>query len=615
MAAKLAIVDFETDAIANRPAYPPEPVGVSIKTPGQTAHYFAWGHPTGNNCDKSAAVQVLKNLWRSDTELVFHNAAFDIAVAWERLSLPLLPWHRIHDTMILAFLHDPHASTISLKPLAEKHLNMPSTERDDLREWILQYVPEARRAQKQWGAHIAKAPGQLVARYSDGDTTRTQKLLEFYLPKLDEGMRKAYDRERQLLPILLENEKAGICVSVKRLQHDCKLHHATLDKVTALIKKRLKADDSVNIDSDEELADCLEKAGKVTEWILTPKGNRSTAADNLARVMTDKVLLGALTYRGALQTCLGTFMDNWLAMAEASKGRIHCRWNQVRDERKKGSRTGRMSSTPNFLNIPTELEKINQSRPKGFPELPTVRSYIVPDGDDCIIIDRDYNGQEMRIFAHFEDGKLQAAYQANHWLDPHQLVTDELNDMLSLSMTRKAGKTIDFGILYGEGVGKLAIGLGTSVDEARRARNAYYELFPGAKELVQEMRLRAKANQPIRTIGGRLYYCEPPQVLPNGRVQEYDYKLINYLIQGSGADVTKQSIINYHQHPKRRGRWLLAVHDENAASAEKKRWKPEMLVLKESMEAALVDSLDVPLLTNGSFGPNYHELEDLPNGQ
>ena len=47
---KPVTIDFETMGIEGRPKYPPIPVGVSIKYPGKKAKYWAFGHPTGNNC-------------------------------------------------------------------------------------------------------------------------------------------------------------------------------------------------------------------------------------------------------------------------------------------------------------------------------------------------------------------------------------------------------------------------------------------------------------------------------------------------------------------------------------------------------------------------------------
>ena len=48
---KPTTLDFETKGIQRRPDYPPVPVGFSIMPPNRKkSQYFAWGHPTKNNC-------------------------------------------------------------------------------------------------------------------------------------------------------------------------------------------------------------------------------------------------------------------------------------------------------------------------------------------------------------------------------------------------------------------------------------------------------------------------------------------------------------------------------------------------------------------------------------
>jgi hypothetical protein len=204
---KPVVVDFETDAIEQRPAYPPKPAGFSIKMPGdRKPRYLAWGHPTGNNTDFRTAQRVLKDVWASGQKVLFHNAKFDLDVAHEHMGLRDLPWHRVHDTLFLLFLHNPRARSLSLKPASEALLGMPPDERDAVRDWLVdQRIIKKRQSP---GAHIAKAPGDLVGTYANGDVIRTERLFRMLYPEIiKRGMGPAYDRERKLLPILLANER------------------------------------------------------------------------------------------------------------------------------------------------------------------------------------------------------------------------------------------------------------------------------------------------------------------------------------------------------------------------------------------------------------------------
>jgi DNA polymerase I-like protein with 3'-5' exonuclease and polymerase domains len=173
----LVALDFESEAIANRPDYPPTPVGLAIYN-GTDAEYMAWGHPTENNCLRNDAWLRLNDLLSDPSlEFIFHNAPFDCSIIEEKMSIQV-PWDRVHDTMLLAFLSDPFGE-LSLKPLCEKLLGMPPEERDAVREWLVARGI-CRANDKSWGAYISKAPGNLVGEYAKGDVLRTYKLFEYY---------------------------------------------------------------------------------------------------------------------------------------------------------------------------------------------------------------------------------------------------------------------------------------------------------------------------------------------------------------------------------------------------------------------------------------------------
>ena len=136
-------IDFETDAIVGNPSVrPPRPVGVATKRPGYKGRYFAWGHPAGNTHSYEQGKAHLQTIVESGAPLLFHNAKFDLAVMREHMGITVPP-ERVHDTMFMIFLHEPYADTFSLKPSSERILGMPPDEQDDLRNWILNHVPEA----------------------------------------------------------------------------------------------------------------------------------------------------------------------------------------------------------------------------------------------------------------------------------------------------------------------------------------------------------------------------------------------------------------------------------------------------------------------------------------
>lgn len=631
-------IDFETEGIDNRPEYPPRPTAVSILRPGRKrADRYIFGHPEGNNCTKARAKEAVRDAYREGTRdaadgLLFQNGKFDTDVAEEHLGLAVPRWDKIHDTLFLLFLHDPYARSLSLKPAAERLLGWKPEEQDAVKDWIFAHVPEARGKTKQWrdwGRYICRVPGEVVGPYMDGDCLRTSALFSHLYPYVQRrNMVEAYDRERHLMPILLRNEREGMRVDLPRMKRDHPVYTAALRKSDDWIRRRLKAP-SLNVDSDDELAKLLESRGIIRDedWVLTKTGKRSIAKKNLTLdKYQDRQLAQVLGYRNRLATCLRTFMEPWIEMAEKTGGRIHTSWNQVRqaDERNNGgvagARTGRPSSTPNFFNIPKEFaEEGGWTFPKWFrvPPLPLMRVYILPD-EGCVFLHRDYSQQELRWLAHFEDGDLMHAYQNDPKLDVHGIVMKGIKDILHREWLRRRVKNFVFQQIYGGGIPATCGALECDTATARQVINVLMTVLPGYKELNDAVKATGKRGEAIRTWGGREYFCEPPGFSKkHGREMTYEYKLLNYLIQGSSADNTKEATIRYDEHPQRKSRFLVSVYDEFNVSTpcllrngrvDATKLKKENLLLRDVMQSI---ACDVPLLSEGSYGPNWAEQTKL----
>jgi DNA polymerase I-like protein with 3'-5' exonuclease and polymerase domains len=610
------VVDFETHPIEPRPDYPPRPVGVAIQQAGRKPRYFAWGHPTKNNATKEEAARVLKDIWRGSEDILFQNAKFDLDVAEAAFGLKLPPWHRVHDTMYLLFLKNPHARTLSLKPSAETYLDMPPEERDAIRDWLIEAGHIKKGASEESvGRNIWRAPGDIVGRYAIGDVVRTLKLFNLLYPELDDRMRVAYDRERRLMPILLKNEREGMHVDLKALRRDIPLYEAAAEKVDVWLRKRLKAP-TLNLDSPDDLANALDKTKVFTDWVLTPKSHeRSTAKGNMpVEKFRDPLVAAALGYRNRVGTVLSNSMKPWYEMASANGGLISTVWNQVKQgdgNDKTGTRTGRLSCS-RFQNIAKTWDDKDDGyvhpTKLGVPELPLVRSYITGDPGQ-LFLHRDYNQQELRILAHFENGRLLQAYRENPLLDVHTYVGELIREIVGLTLPRRPVKILNFGKVYGMGVSGVMAKLKCDNRTARQFVDAHMKALPDVAELEKSIKDDAKEGEPIRTWGGRLYYVEAPAFSKKfGREMTFEYKLLNYLIQGSAADCTKEAVIRLCTHPRwlQLARFLVTVHDEINSSAEKKAVKEALAIQREVMRSI---EFDIPMLSDAKVGTSWGKLE------
>lgn len=621
-------IDFETVPIGRRPNYPPRPVGVAIMWPGREPHYYAADHPAQNNTSPQEVKAALEEAWASPLPKLFFNAKFDLAVCYEALGLPHLPLEQVHDAMFLAFLCDPHARQLGLKPLAERFLDMPAEERNELDGWIMLHGPQLLQAypwakqtpgqikitKKQCGAWIFATPGDLAGRYAIGDVVRTRGLFKHLWPVVqDNGMGAAYDRERRFLPILMENEERGIRVASGALLHDAEIYRAALVRAEDELRDELRAS-GLNFDADADVSALLLERGVVPadNWQLTKTGALSISKEALLPEHftgpNGAQIASALGYRNRLKTCLTMFMEPWLAQASQRNGYISTNWNQTRGEGAGGTRTGRPStSDPNLLNV----SKAWVGRDDGYvhptflgvPELPLCRSYLLPDeGEE--FLHRDFDGQELRIFAHFEQGQLWEAYQQNALLDPHKMVGDELMRVAGREIERTRVKTLNFQGLYGGGIPALQRKLRCSALEAKELKAFHNRALPGRKILNEEITRIVRRGEPIRTWGGRLYFPEEPGFSKkHGRHMTYEYKLINYAIQGSAADLTKEAIIQWHGAKDRSARFLVTVYDEiNVSSECGSAAVRQMQLLKDVMEET---RLSVPMRSSPKHGPSW----------
>lgn len=648
---RVTTIDFETDPIQPRPEYPPKPVGVSIRRAGERkSRYYAWGHYTGgNNCDFDTGRRALAEAWadrEKGVRLLFQNAQFDVDVAITHMGMPMPSWEQMDDTMFLLFLWDPHAPDLQLKPSAERVLGTTPDEQDELITWIAankkrlladtdiaRWVDNKGKAyvnsKAKLGALVAYAPGDVAGRYACGDTDRTLALFNHLWPRIVEnGMEEAYDRERQLMLILLENEKVGMRVDLPLLRKELDGYRTALESCDVWLRKRLGQKD-LNLDNDTDVAEAFDRAGIIPEeaWTLTATGKRSVAKKNLRiETFTDPKVASAFGYRNRLVTCMRMFMEPWLAQCERrGEAYISTNWNQVRQPGG-GTRTGRPStSDPNFLNLSKSWHDKNDgyehpSFIKTLPELPLVRRYILPDKGG-VFLHRDFDGQELRVLGHFEDGALMRAYQEDPTLDVHNYVGSLITRVTGLELARTNIKITNFRRIYGGGAPALMGALNISKAEAdeilKHHAAALPDVFDKHNGLTKRIKDISKAGDPIITWGGRQYYVEPPKLI-NGRMVHFEYKLLNYLIQGSAADCTKEAIIRYHNHPKRDARFLVTVYDEINSSTQGKTKtcvEHEMAVLRECMEGI---ELDVPLLSSGKSGPSWGELtkfKEKPYGQ
>lgn len=615
-------LDFETEAIDEH-GRPPKPVGLAIRWEDGTQKYMAWGHPTENNCVEE---EVFVVLWQiitiySNERLLFHNAKFDLGVTAELFKkygqdlFKLLDFRRVHDTLFLLFLLDPHERSISLKPSAARHLGIEPEEQQELHEWIVKHVGCS---PKEAGAHICKAPASLVGKYAIGDVYRTRLLFDCLIEKLiEQDMERAYDLERDMLPYLLQAELRGIRFDLGAVNQYREQYTKGLKKVEYQIFKKLGK--FVDMGSPQQLGKALVRGGHVSGLLSTPGGAASTSKDSIAgATWADPALKQAVAYHKSVSHALS---HSWVPWSEQHIGdRLMSQFNQVRGDDSGifgegegggkgmgGARTGRLSVAW-FLNIANAKQKFNYALlPEGTPIFVSPKVALLPE-EGHVWIDRDWKQQEFRIMAHFEYGPLWQRYQDNPYLEIHQEATDIVN-AAGYGYDRDTVKTVNLALLYKLGVDKMALRMGLSRDQAYLLRKLVQAANPGAAMLEAKIEELINDRGFVLTYYGARILKEPSRVIGD-RLVNFIYKVPNHLFQRSAAEQMKAAVVKYHKDGyAAEAPWILSVHDSNNISAAPEK---RAIASERMNQVMLAGEFDVEMLSDEKYGPTWGTVAKPP---
>lgn len=175
---------------------------------------------------------------------------------------------------------------------------------------------------------------------------------------------------------------------------------------------------------------------------------------------------------------------------------------------------------------------------------------------------------------------------------------------------RYKAKSVNFGIIYGQGAFGLADNLGISRTEAKEIIDNYKKQFPGIQKYMDDTINFARETGYVETLMGRKRWLRDINSA-NFTVRGFaERNAINSPIQGTAADMIKLAMQKVHaamKKEKMQSKMLLQVHDElvfDAVKTEVKELKPLIL---ENMQSAMLLPHDVPIIAECGEGNNWLE--------
>ena len=553
-------------------------VGMSFSVKEGEAYYV----PVGPDYEEAKKlVSHFKPMLESNTKTkIGQNVKFDMLIFRRydvNVSLP------IYDTMLAHYLVEPDL----------KH------GMDYLSETYLGYTPVSieeligKKGKKQ--GNMRDVPLEKITEYAAEDADITLQLKNKIAPmvKAQEVEKVLEGIEHPLIEVLADMEYEGVKIDQEFLKIYSKELETDLLKVRDEIHQLAGMD--FNVDSPKQLGDVLYNHLKLPfEGKKTATGQLSTNEDALQGLVklhpiADKIL----DYR-EFAKLKSTYVDSLPLLINKKTGRVHTTFRQA------VAATGRLSSdNPNLQNIPIRTERGQR-----------VRKAFIPRDENHILLSADYSQIELRIVAELSgDENMIEAFKNK--LDIHTATAAKVYDVAVSTVTkdmRYKAKSVNFGIIYGQGAFGLAENIGVSRGEAKDIIANYFNQFPKIKEYMNANIQFARDHGYVQTIMGRRRYLKDINS-KNFTVRGFaERNAINSPVQGSAADLIKLAMIGIHHEFKRlnlKSKMTLQVHDELVFDAH----KDELEIIKPIIYDKMIHAIKTNVPIEAEMGTGLNWLE------
>jgi len=527
----------------------------------------------GADALRAALAPILTDTGKS---IIAHDGKTDINVLF-RAGYPT--WRLAGDPMLMSYLLDADAESHGLMNTARRFLGHPMIEPADV-------VGSGKNAVSFDRVDVEKA-----AVFAGEAADCALRVHDALLPRLEkEGLMPLYrDLELPLEELLGRMEREGIRIDIARLKG---LSDAFVGEIAAIEEKaHAAAGKPFMLSSPQQVAELLFKdlALPIIKRTKTGPSTDSQVLEALSEKHDVPALI--LEYR-TLTKLKNTYLDVLPQLVD-ERTRVHTTFNQA------VAATGRLSSSdPNLQNIPIRTELGRKIRD----------AFVAKDG--CVLVSLDYSQIELRILAHVSrDPVLIDTFLKGE--DVHRRTASEIFGVPQDAVTkdqRTAAKSINFGLLYGMGVVRLARELGIKRAEAKQYLDTYFERLQGLREWHATALERAHIDREVRTLLGRrrkLPGLDSKNPAERARAERL---AINTPIQGSAADIMKKAMIDADAALRRdvpEAIILLQVHDELVIEVPEALAARTIEVARTAMSGTV--KLDVPLVVDGRAGRSWND--------
>ena len=558
-------------------------VGLSFSNTPHAGYYLPIANDGDGEDGAKYILEKLKPLFEDESiTWIGQNLKYDFLV---------LKWYGVvlkgktFDTMLAHYVIEPEGRR-SMDILSEQFLGYAPVSIEDL----------IGKKGKNQGT-MRDVPLAQITEYAAEDADITLQLKECFTPLLSkrEVQRVFEEVENPLMQVLVDMEFEGVKVD----EHFLNDYSKVLEEEIKISEERVfeQAGVRFNLASPKQLGEVLFDILKIDPKAKKTKtGQYATGEDVLAKLAAKhKIVDDILNFR-ELSKLKSTYVDALPAIVNPKTGRIHTSYAQA------VAVTGRLSSTnPNLQNIPIRSERGRE-----------VRKAFIPRNEGRVLVSADYSQIELRVVAAISgDPNMCEAFKQGK--DIHTATAAKVYGIEEKAVTKEQrykAKSVNFGIIYGQGAFGLADNLGISRTEAKEIIDNYKREFAGIQKYMDDTVNFAKENGYVQTVMGRKRWLRDINS-SNFTVRGFaERNAINSPIQGTAADMIKLAMIRIHkamQQEKLRSKMILQVHDELVFDAHKSEVDTLKALILENMRAALPLPNNVPVEAEVGAGDNWLE--------
>ena len=536
--------------------------------------------------DRDGCIKILNqfaNLFNDKTKTwIGQNIKYDML---------LLKWYGFElagdtfDTMLAHYVIEPEGKR-NMDALAEKYLGYATVHIEEL-------IGKKGKGQ----GNMRDVEPEKIKDYAAEDADITLQLKNVFLPQLKEKEveKVFYEVENPLVKVLTAMEFEGI-----------RIDEGFLNEYSKELEKEAKAaEESVykqagvrfNLASPKQLGEVLfDKMQIDPKAKKTKTGQYATGEDVLLKLaVNNKIVDDILVFR-EFTKLKSTYVDALPLMINKKTGRVHTSYAQA------VAVTGRLSSNnPNLQNIPIRTERGRE-----------IRKAFIPRDKDHVLISADYSQIELRIVAAISgDVNMCEAFKTGK--DIHNATAAKVFNVAEKDVTKEMrykAKSVNFGIIYGQGAFGLAENLGISRTEAKEIIDNYKKQFPNIQKYMDDTIHFAQEHGYVQTLMGRKRWLKDINSA-NFTVRAFaERNAINSPIQGSAADMIKLAMIKIHAEFSKhnfKSKMLLQVHDELVFDAHKDEIEKIKPIILNCMQTALALPNDVPTDAELGMGDSWLE--------